>query len=326
MHPPKQRLRSDTGARHEIDPRLVDQAQLIGGFERERKILQQLEPPPMRRIVGRRVDAGPHTRRAGILCRTKGCPEHIARMRRTQIERRDPASQPVHELRVHSVAEHIQLGFQHADIGRRFRTFGRQERKLGQRHMVDLAVRSTAGAQRLRGFVHEIIEVTRSHDAGGAVEPLGTSEIDQDQQAAFALSLVMPQVGQIFEKLVAIGQPTAGIHPAEGMLQLDLSHDHGRQVGQRTDLVGRGLAWFGSENAHRSEAETIAGHQRGAGVEANAGFRERTIEVATIGQKVGQHQRIRSVGHLRARCFIPRDRHLVDADARLEPLPILVGQ
>jgi hypothetical protein len=110
------------------------------------------------------------------------------------------------------------------------------------------------------------------------------------------------------------------------VLQLDLGHDHCRQVAQRGDFVVACRARHPVEHAHRAERMAVAGNQRRARVEADTGGNQRTAGEARIVAHVLDDENIRTFSHPRTRRLEPRNLSAVGADMRLEPLPVVVSQ
>jgi hypothetical protein len=138
--------------------------------------------------------------------------------------------------------------------------------------------------------------------------------------------MIARQVDHVVAELAAVGHPADLVDPAERMLQLDLRHHHRRQVDQRRHLGGRRLARLGAEHAERAEPEAVAGDQRCPGIESRTGTTEHAVGVAGVGGHVLDHQRFCGFRDTRARRLVARDAVMRDADARLEPLPVAIGQ
>jgi hypothetical protein len=67
-------------------------------------------------------------------------------------------------------------------------------------------------------------------------------------------------------------------------------------------------------------------YQRRAGVIADAAGGQRAVAKIFVVLQIGNHQHVAAVGDVAARGAQPRNGHVLDADARLEPLPVAVCQ
>jgi hypothetical protein len=85
-------------------------------------------------------------------------------------------------------------------------------------------------------------------------------------------------------------------------------------------------ARLGAEHAKRAEAVAFACGERRSGIVANALRGEERIAVAGAFEQVRHQHEIGSLGHLGARRLLARDRPVIDADPRLEPLAVAIGE
>nr|WP_211246118.1 hypothetical protein [Cereibacter changlensis] len=191
--------------------------------------------------------------------------------------------------------------------------------------VVERLLRPEDAAQRAGRLADQIIEPRAAHDAGDLADLVGAGEIDDDGEARLALA-VAGQIGEVIAELVAAGQAAHRVDAAEGVLQLDLRHDHRREIDQRRHLGGRGLPRLGPQHAERAEAEALAGDQRRPGVEPRPVAAERAVGIERVRQQVVDHDRRPCLGHLGAGGPVARDAQMLDPDPRLEPLPVPVGQ
>ena len=161
--------------------------------------------------------------------------------------------------------------------------------------------------------------------AGHVVDLIGPREIQHHQQATLA-GMVAGQIGEVVEKLLAIGQAADRIDPAEGVLQFDLRHRHRRKIAQRRHFVGSCLARFGAEHAQRPQTIAVARDKRRTRVEPRPVLGEPAVRIGGMGEQVGYDQCARRLRDLGAGCPVTVNLGARDPDPRHEPLAILVGQ
>ncbi len=98
---------------------------------------------------------------------------------------------------------------------------------------------------------------------------------------------------------------------------------------QQALALGLGeLAWDCVDDAQRAVDMAAAAHQRRAGVEAHVRLaqHQRVVHEARIGAQVGHFQQPAVLQRVRAQRHVPGRLRQAQADARLEPLPLLVDQ
>ena len=171
----------------------------------------------------------------------------------------------------------------------------------------------------------QIIHVSGAKNPQALVDALGWRKFDGDHRPLLA-SMFAAEVLKVFIELRPVRQAAGRLDPAEGMLKLDLRHDHLREVVQPADLVGRGLPRGCAKHAERTKPMSVAGDQRRPGVEPYALVGQDTVGIQRIGQQVGQDQHGRTLGNGSAGRFLARDGAMRHPHARLEPLPVAVGQ
>jgi hypothetical protein len=192
--------------------------------------------------------------------------------------------------------------------------------------VIQPASRPQRRTQHARRLADDVVDEAGAHRAHPAAELLGRGQVHQRRQARLAGWPLERQVEQVVDELVAVRDAADRIDAADRVLQLDLRHHHRGQVGQAGTFGIADRARFGAEHAHRAQAVAVAREQGRAGVEAHPVRGQVAVAVARVGQEVGDHQHARRVRHFVARRLVARDRTTLDADARLEPLAVDIGE
>jgi hypothetical protein len=133
--------------------------------------------------------------------------------------------------------------------------------------VVELELRADGPLYAERRVPDQIVDPAQAHDAGIVIDLLGARKIDQHGEPRLVGALGR-QIGEVIQELVPARQTAQRVDPPEGVLQLDLRHDHRGEILERGDLGLDHGARLGSQDAQGAEPVPVAGHQRRAGIEA----------------------------------------------------------
>ena len=117
-------------------------------------------------------------------------------------------------------------------------------------------------------------------------------------------------------------------HPGRGAAQLQQRHRLPAEPLQCNALLRRQRPRLGAQHTQRAERQALLVDQRDAGVEAHvhhAGH-QRVIRETGVPRRVPHHQRRARMQGVSAERLVPRRLAGVEANPRLEPLPVLVDQ
>jgi len=298
---------------------------LIQSFESSSESIQERETPSMGHILVRGIDTHLGFGIPGILCGAVSHPEKIARFDLSECKRDDTDRGRRDETRIGGTADLLQPLRQCRDIGLLLGIGRSQQDELGGGHVIGRPARADRRPDRTSRLGHHVVQVGGTHDPHGIAELVRAGQIQQNGKPPLT-GAVSGEVFEILDELDAVRQAAQRIDAAEGMLQFDLCHHHGGQVGQGRHLRLGCLSRFQAEHTHGSEAETVGGGQRRPCVEADALVSERTVTVPRVLEQIRNHHCAATLRHLSARCLVARHRPMIDPDAGLEPLPVEIGE
>ena len=201
-----------------------------------------------------------------------------------------------------------------------------EEHELRGRDVIQPGCRADLGPDDHGGAADHVVDEAGSHHAGGVAELLRPGEVDQDRDALLVLRARPGQVLQVPRELVPVRDQGHRVETAGGVLQLDLAHHHGREVGQSCQFPVRRLPRIRAQHAERPETVTVPGGEGSSGIEADAHAGQVAGAVVVFVQQIVNDEAAGVRGHRGARCLVTRHRGLSDADPRLEPLAIAIGQ